>query len=81
MKEKLTLKVISPDGILVDTLADSVELPAYNGSLGVLRGHAPLIAALTGGKMRYTIDKEEKELDINGGVVQVKDDLVTVVTE
>ena len=42
----LRVRLVSPERVLFDTTADAVELPAKNGYMEVLYGHAPLMAEL-----------------------------------
>jgi F-type H+-transporting ATPase subunit epsilon len=46
MAEQLQVRLTTPDKKLVDTAADSVELPGRTGYLEVLYGAAPLLAEL-----------------------------------
>jgi F-type H+-transporting ATPase subunit epsilon len=55
--------------------------PAYNGSLGTLRGHTPLMALLGTGTLRIDHGHEEKSFTVSGGFLQVVDDTVTVLSE
>ena len=48
----LRVRLVSPERILFDTTADAVELPAKNGYMEVLYGHAPLLAELGAGDVR-----------------------------
>lgn len=40
------LRILTPEGPVVDAEVESIVVTAYNGSLGVLAGHAPMIAAV-----------------------------------
>ena len=44
--DKLQVRLVTPDRELVDTAADSVELPGRTGYLEVLYGAAPLLTEL-----------------------------------
>ena len=44
--------VVTPERTWLDELVNSVVLPAYDGELGVLPGHTPLIARLGYGELR-----------------------------
>lgn len=46
---KLRVRLVTPERILVDQTADAVELPAKTGYMEVLYGHAPLLAELGAG--------------------------------
>ena len=45
MAGQLTLRVITPEKVAVDTTADSLRFPAIDGLMGVLPKHAAMIAA------------------------------------
>jgi F-type H+-transporting ATPase subunit epsilon len=40
------LRILTPEGPVVDAEVETLVVTAYNGSLGVLAGHAPMIAAV-----------------------------------
>src|SRR5271154_6553587 len=46
---KLRVRLVTPERILVEQDADAVELPAKTGYMEVLYGHAPLLAELGAG--------------------------------
>ncbi len=46
---KLRVRLVTPDHVLFEENADAVELPAKNGYMEVLYGHAPLLAELGAG--------------------------------
>ena len=50
---KLTLSVITRNRKMIETEADEVILPAWDGEIGVLPGHTPLLATLKIGQLRY----------------------------
>jgi F-type H+-transporting ATPase subunit epsilon len=57
-----------------------VVLPLFDGEVGILRGHAPLIGRLGYGEMRLTTPAGVTTLYVDGGFVQVADDVVNVMT-
>lgn len=78
----MRLNVISPDRSLYEGDIEKVQLPGKDGRFGVLKGHAPLIAALQAGKLELTDGQgHEESFEIKGGVVEVKKDLVMVLAE
>jgi F-type H+-transporting ATPase subunit epsilon len=79
--KKLTLRVITPNRIAFDETVDSVRLPGADGQFGILPHHAPLVAALDPGLMRYRQGGKEHALFISGGFCEVRDSTVRVVTE
>ncbi|MFL5538709.1 MAG: ATP synthase F1 subunit epsilon [Longimicrobiaceae bacterium] len=77
----LRVSVITPEATLFEGQADQVVAPAHNGSLGILRGHAPLMALLGTGTLRIDSGREQKSYQVSGGFLQVVDDVVTVLSE
>jgi len=77
----LTLRVITPDRIALDQLVDSVRLPGLDGSLGVLPRHAPMVAALDTGLLRYKSGGREHLLFCAGGFAEMHGDTLRVVTQ
>jgi F-type H+-transporting ATPase subunit epsilon len=78
---KLTLRVITPDKIALDTQAETVQVPAVDGSMGFLPRHANLVAALDAGTLSWREGGTLKQLFVSGGFVEIKDDTVRVVSE
>jgi F-type H+-transporting ATPase subunit epsilon len=76
----LKVSVISPESILFEGEADSVVAPAYDGEVGILTGHAPLMAVLGTGELRLGSPGSRK-FRLEGGFLQVLNDQVRVVTE
>jgi len=74
----LTVAVISPEKTVYEGTADSVVAPAYDGEVGILRGHAPMLTLLGEGELRIGSDVRVR---VRGGFVQVADNVVRVVTE
>ena len=77
----LHLTVITPARSVFDADAKSVVAPAFDGELGVLPGHAALLALLGTGELRVTTpDGAHRRLAIRGGFLQVNNNKVTVLT-
>jgi ATP synthase F1, epsilon subunit len=74
----MTLKIISAEDILFEGEVTSVTLPGAMGSFTVLRNHASLISTLVAGNIRYVEDQHEETLAINGGLVDVDNNVVSV---
>ena len=81
MAESLTLRIISPDRIVLDEPVDSVRLPGVDGSFGVLRRHAPMVAAIAAGTLYYRQGGTRKVLFVSDGFCEVAKDVVRVVSE
>lgn len=79
----MKLQIISPEGIRFEGETERITLPGVCGSFDVLSHHAPLIAALAKGVIRYrqTGKNEEEEYRIRSGFVEIKEDIVSVCIE
>jgi len=76
------LEVVTPDRIILSDEVQLAVVPAIEGELGVMRNHAPLVAALNIGVMRYkNPDGEQKKMALSGGFVEVLDNVVRVLVE
>ena len=78
----LRVSVISPEASLYDGEATSVIAPAYDGEVGILSGHAPMMTLLGRGELRIRSNAgEPRRFTIEGGFMQVIANQVRVVTE
>lgn len=77
----LTVSVISPEALVFEGTADSVIAPAFDGDVGILTGHAPMMTLLGKGTLRIGTGSGAKTFTIEGGFLQVAADAVHVVTE
>jgi F-type H+-transporting ATPase subunit epsilon len=72
--------VVTPERTVLDQAAEFVALPLYDGELGVAPGRAPLVGRLGYGELRVRAGGRARRFFIDGGFVQVRDDVVTVLT-
>ncbi|MCQ2957745.1 MAG: ATP synthase F1 subunit epsilon [Candidatus Gastranaerophilales bacterium] len=79
--KKLNLKVITPLRILLETECDEVYSTAVDGEFGVLPGHIPMTTTLGVGYTKYVNNKEEKYLTTLGGIFQIDNDNVTILSD
>jgi F-type H+-transporting ATPase subunit epsilon len=77
----LHVVIISPEKTVYDGEAESVVAPAWDGELGILRNHAPLMAILGSGEMRVTHGGTVSRFRVEGGFLQVVENVVTVLSE
>jgi F-type H+-transporting ATPase subunit epsilon len=75
----LNVSVISPEAILYEGTTDSVVSPAFDGEVGILTGHAPMMTLLGKGVLR--LGGGGQRFNVEGGFLQVVDNTVRVVTE
>jgi ATP synthase, F1 epsilon subunit (delta in mitochondria) len=81
MAGTFALNVVSPEGNVLKEEVEFVVLPGGAGELGILPNHAPLIAGLSIGVARITIDGSVKRLALAGGFVEVIDNSATVLAD
>lgn len=77
----LTVSVISPERVLFEGAAKSVVAPSFDGEMGILPMHAPLMTLLGKGLLRVEAVDGTQRFAIDGGFLQVAEDHVRVVTE
>jgi F-type H+-transporting ATPase subunit epsilon len=77
----LKVSVISPEASLYEGDASSVVAPAYDGKVGILTGHAPMMTLLGKGELRIEGGGGVKKFAVEGGFLQVVQNHVRVVTE
>jgi F-type H+-transporting ATPase subunit epsilon len=77
----LSVALITPDATVFEGEADLVVVPAWDGEVGFLRDHAPMMALLGEGVMRVQLEGKERRFRVGGGFVQVADNVVNVLSE
>jgi len=75
----VALEIVSPEKLLLSREVDMVVIPASEGDMGVLPGHAPMIVMLRGGTVAlYEGDTITDRLFIGGGFAEVTTERCTV---
>jgi F-type H+-transporting ATPase subunit epsilon len=73
--------VVTPESTVIDTPAEFVALPLYDGEAGIAPGRSPLIGRLGYGELRIRQDAGSTiHIYVDGGFVQVVDNIVSVLT-
>lgn len=80
MAKALQVVVVTPEQTVLETEAEFVALPLYDGEIGLLPGRAPLIGRLGPGEVRIRQGGTTTNYYIDGGFVQVVDNVVSVMT-
>ena len=79
---KLTVRLVTPDRVLLDATADAVELPSSAGYLEALYGHAPMLAELGAGEVRlHGGSAGEQQFFVAWGFAEVLPERVTILAE
>jgi F-type H+-transporting ATPase subunit epsilon len=78
----LKVRVVSPEQTVFDGEASAMVAPAWDGRVGILPGHAPLLALIGVGEVN--VDRPGGGSDtfhVAGGVLKVERNVVTLLTE
>ena len=81
LPSKINLTVFTRERKIVDVKVDEVVLPGYDGELGILPGHTPLLAMLKIGTMRYRVGNTVERIVLSWGFAEVLPDRVIVLAE
>jgi F-type H+-transporting ATPase subunit epsilon len=75
------LEIVTPDQKVFEGEVLSATFPGTDGSFQILNYHAPLLSTLKKGKIVYKDKKNEYDVTIDGGVVEVLNNKVIVLAE
>ncbi|MFT7677051.1 MAG: F-type H+-transporting ATPase subunit epsilon [Planctomycetota bacterium] len=82
MADSLTLRVITPERVVIDTTVSSVKFPGLDGLIGVLPKHAHMVSALDSGLLEWSTGSGAPEdMFVAGGFAEVRGNTVRIVTE
>ena len=81
MAKTYMLRIITPEDSLYDGPCESLVVPGVEGSLGVLAGHAPMLAELTLGEVMVRTPDQTLHLVIYGGMLEINRDEVIVLSD
>ena len=72
--------IVTPEKAVLDETADLVVVPMYDGELGIAPSRVPLIGRLGIGELRLSKGNRTKHYYIDGGFVQLRNNVVTILT-
>ena len=81
MAKTFHLEIVTPDGPTFKGEVSSLVLPAWEGQMGVLVGHEPMVAAMKPGALRFKQDGKEEWLAVSGGFAQISPSKVVILAE
>ena len=82
MERELLLDIVTPTRRVLTSKAEFVALPGVKGELGILYNHAPLVAGLTIGVLRFgSLGGMMRRAFISGGFAEVSDNRVIVLAD
>lgn len=76
------VEVVTPERVLYQDEVQFLVAPGAEGELGVMRNHAPLVAALSIGVLRYRDNTgQPKRMAVSGGFMEVIDNVARILAE
>jgi len=78
---RLRVRLISPTASAFEGEATSLVVPAHDGQVGILFGHAPMVVLLGSGELRITTLDGESRFRVSRGFLQVVDNEVSILAE
>ena len=79
MSEKFTIEIISPDRLILKKNVSEVVLPSFEGEMGILKDHIPLITFLRPGLIKI-VEETEKILFVEEGTVEFANNNLLILT-
>ena len=79
MSDKFTVEIISPDKSILNSEANEATIPSYEGQIGILKDHIPLITFLRPGVV-YVQNQEEKKYFVEEGTVEFSNNILLILT-
>ena len=79
MSDKFTVEIISPDKTILSSEASEVTIPSYEGQMGILKDHIPLITFLRPGIISIQ-NQEKKRYLIDEGTVEFANNKLLILT-
>jgi F-type H+-transporting ATPase subunit epsilon len=81
MDNTIRLEIVTPDRVVYNQDVNMVIARATDGDIGILPGHAPLIAGLAIAPLRIKLEEGEEQLAVTGGFIEVQPQKVTVLAK
>ncbi|MGT2756725.1 F0F1 ATP synthase subunit epsilon [Streptococcus ovuberis] len=82
--KQMTVQIVTPDGVRYDHHATYVQCRTSVGEMGIYPGHSNLIAPLEIAEIKVRRIDDDNHVDwiaVNGGIIEVADDLITIVSD
>ena len=81
MTDKIAFDLVSPERLLLSDTADMVTVPATEGYMGVMAGHAPVVTTLRPGMIDILKDGVDTRFFVRGGFAEVSAEKIVVLAE
>ena len=81
MTENFKLEIISPDRTVIKTETTEVIIPSYEGQMGILKDHIPLVTFLRPGIINIKTTQREESFFIEEGIVEFSNNLLLILSQ
>ncbi|MGT2924362.1 F0F1 ATP synthase subunit epsilon [Streptococcus caviae] len=81
---EMTVQIVTPDGLKYDHHAKFILVKTPDGEMGILANHENLMAPLEVHEMKIRRIDDDKHVDwvaVNGGIIEIKNNIVTIVAD
>ncbi|MDW7694943.1 ATP synthase F1 subunit epsilon [Flammeovirgaceae bacterium SG7u.111] len=75
------LEIITPDKKVFEGEVTGVKVPGSAGTFEMLNNHAPIVSTLARGEVRVKQKDGRKTFEIDGGLVEMRNNKVVILTE
>ena len=81
MSENFKIEIVNPEkSFLSKDEVSEVVVPAFEGEIGILKDHIPIISFLKPGIIKVFIGSEEENYYVEDGIVEFKDNSLSILT-
>ena len=81
MNEEFKVEIVNPEkSFLVKDDVSEVVVPAFEGEMGILKDHIPIISFLKPGIIRVFSKSGEKNFFVEDGIVEFRNDNLSILT-
>ena len=81
MSENFNIEIVNPEkSFLSKENVTEVVVPAFEGEIGILKDHIPIISFLKPGIIKVFIGSEEENFYVEDGIVEFKDNSLSILT-
>ena len=81
MSESFSIEIVNPEkSFLSKDNVSEVIVPAFEGEIGILKDHIPIISFLKPGIVKVFIGNEEENYYVEDGIVEFKDNSLSILT-
>ena len=81
MSENFKIEIVNPEkSFLSKEEVSEVVVPAFEGEIGILKDHIPIISFLKPGIIKVFIGSEEENFYVEDGIVEFKDNSLSILT-